>query len=108
MHNKFNYMAKQTKTWKLGEWAKGGIITVEITGKILTIINKDWDFSAGSNRGSNQSKAKELSRGTIVMENNWDNDWGWLDWRRKAYMYLTELTTSYYADKILDWVEGKK
>lgn len=37
------------------------------------------------------------------MENDWDSNW-----RFKAFMYLGELTTSYYADKILDWVENKK
>ena len=96
-------MAKRTKTFKIGEYCVGGIITVEITGKILTIINKDWDASAGYSRKSNQSKAKELSRGTIVMEDEWDNKW-----RFKAFMYLGELTTSYYADKILEWIENKK
>jgi hypothetical protein len=36
------------------------------------------------------------------------NDEGWgSSWRMKAFMYLTELTTAYYADKILDWVEKK-
>jgi hypothetical protein len=96
-------MAKRTKTFKIGEYCVGGIITVEITGKILTIINKDWDTSAGYTRRSNQSKAKELSRGSVVM-----NDEGWgSSWRMKAFMYLTELTTAYYADKILDWVEKK-
>jgi len=95
-------MAKRTKTFKIGEYCVGGIITVEITGNVLTIINKDWDTSAGYNRGSNQSKAKELSRGSVVMNEGWDNNW-----RMKAFMYLTELTTAYYADKILDWVEKK-
>jgi hypothetical protein len=92
-------MAKRTKTFKIGEYCVGGIITVEITGKILTIINKDWDTSAGYNRGSNQSRAKELSRGSVVIGDSW--------WRMQAFMYLTELTTAYYADKILDWVEKK-
>jgi hypothetical protein len=95
-------MAKRTKTWKIGEYCVGGIITVEVSGKILTIINKEWDTSAGSNRRSNQSKAKELSRGTAVMDEGWDSNW-----RMKAYDYLTELTSSYYADKILDWIEKK-
>ena len=92
-------MAKRTKTFKIGEYCVGGIITVEISGNVLTIINKDWDTSAGYNRGSNQSKAKELLRGSFVIGDSW--------WRMKAFMYLTELTTAYYADKILDWVEKK-
>ena len=34
-----------TKTWKLGEICKGGIITVETKGNIVTIIGKEWDYS---------------------------------------------------------------
>ena len=50
-------MAK--KTFKLGEVCKGGVITVEIKGQIITVIGKDWDFSQGSKKGSNQSNAKD-------------------------------------------------
>jgi hypothetical protein len=49
-------MAK--KTWKLGEVCRGGIITVETKENKVAIIGKEWDFAAGSNRGSNQSNAK--------------------------------------------------
>jgi hypothetical protein len=36
-----------TKTWKIGEYAKGGIITVEARGKKVTVIGKEWDFTTG-------------------------------------------------------------
>ena len=92
-------MAKRTKTFKIGEYCVGGIISVEITGKVLTIINKEWDTSTGYTKRSNQSNAKELSRATgMINEFNWE---------RKASDYLHELTTSYYADKIMDWIKGK-
>jgi hypothetical protein len=45
-------MAKKTKTWKIGERCKGGIITVEISGNQVDVIAKDWDTSAGWNKGS--------------------------------------------------------
>ena len=32
-------MVKKTKTWKIGEYCKGGIITVEITGKGYILEN---------------------------------------------------------------------
>lgn len=88
-----------TKTWKIGEYAKGGIITVEIRGKIISVIGKEWDMSAGCRRSSNQSGAKEFTRGTCVA-----TDWGA---RRKLEDFLNDLTSSYYAGKILEWIESK-
>lgn len=92
-------MAKSTKTWKIGEYARGGVITVEITGKIIVVIGKDWDTSKGYSKGSDQSKAKEFTRGTIeATDRNCYN---------KLFMFLTDLTTSYYADKIIEWIKSK-
>jgi hypothetical protein len=78
-------MAK--KTFKIGEYAKGGIITVEITGKIIKIKALDW-----------YSK-KEVSSGTAE-----SNDFGS---ERKIDNYLNDLTSSYYADKVLTWIKSK-
>lgn len=91
-------MAKKTKTWKIGEYAKGGVITVEIQGKIITIIGKEWDFSKGTNKGSDQSNAQEFTRGTAEATD--ENAY------RKMYEFLNDLTTSYYADQILKWIES--
>ena len=88
-----------TKTWKLGEVCQGGIITVEIKGNNVTIIGKEWDFSKGSNRGSDQSKAKEFCR----LEDNveiYDAD-------RRLVEFLQDLSTSYWADEIMKWIESK-
>jgi len=80
-------MAKATKTFKIGECCKGGIITVEITGKIIVIIGKEWGTS------------KEFTRGTIA-----SNDF---DAFRKIDNFLHDLTTSYYAGKVIEWIRTK-
>lgn len=88
-----------TKTWKLGEVAKGGVITVEITGKVIQVIGKDWDMSKGTRRSSDQSNAKEFTRGTAVATDRGAE--------RKLDDFLCDLTTSYYAGQILDWIKTK-
>lgn len=90
---------KATKTFKIGEYAKGGVITAEVNDKQITIIGKDWDMSAGTRRSSNQSNAREFQRDTFNAENS--------NVRRDLFMCLTDLTTSYYADEIIKWVETK-
>ena len=89
----------KTKTWKIGEYAKGGVITVEITGKIIQVIGKEWDFSTGSRKSSDQSKAKEFTRGT-VLANELDAEW-------KLSEFLCDLSNSYYADEIIKWIKSK-
>lgn len=88
-----------TKTWKIGEYAKGGIITVETTKTKVIVIGKEWDYSQGSNRSSNQSNAKEWIRVEIDVKSNGA--------RRKVDTFLNDLTTYYYADEILKWIETK-
>lgn len=92
-------MAKATKTWKIGEYCQGGVITVEITGKVIAIIGKDWDTSTGYRKSSNQSNAKEFTRGTVTADDS--------QAYRKMYDFLSDLTTHYYADSILKWIESK-
>ena len=89
----------KTKTWKIGEYAKGGVITVEIQGKVITVIGKDWDMSQGTRRGSNQSNAKEFTRIEVNVEQR--------DADRQLSMFLNDLTTSYYTDKLMEWIESK-
>tara|TARA_R110000772_G_scaffold6250_5_gene21945 strand:- start:3782 stop:4081 length:300 start_codon:yes stop_codon:yes gene_type:complete len=88
-----------TKTFKIGEYCKGGIITAETTATSVTIIAKDWDFSQGSNKGSNQSNAKEWDRLEVNLNDT--------DARRKVDFYLNDLTTCYYSDQVLKWVESQ-
>lgn len=88
-----------SKTWKLGEVCRGGVITVEATAKKVTIIAKEWDFSQGSNRGSNQSNAKEWNRLEVATSSS--------DAESKLDWFLFDLTTSYHAGKIMEWIKTK-
>jgi len=89
-----------TKTWKIGEYCKGGIITVETTKKKITIIGKDWDMSKGTRRGSDQSGAKEWIRKEVGITD--------VNAYRTLDDFLNDLTTSYYSDQILKWIESKE
>ena len=88
-----------THTWKLGENARGGIITVNTTKDTVTVIGKEWDFSTGSRRSSDQSNAQEFTRLTVKADD--------YKAKRNVLEYLQDLTTSYYADNILKWIESK-
>lgn len=92
-------MTKAAKTWKIGEYCKGGVITAEINGKVINIIAKDWDTSAGYNKGSNQSNAKEFDRQTVLATDQ--------NAQRKMMDFLEDLTTHYYASEVLDWIKSK-
>ena len=88
-----------SKTWKIGERCKGGIITAIATKEKITIIGKEWDFSAGSTRSSNQSNAKEFTRLEVsTNESNAD---------RKLNEFICDLSTPFHADTIMDWVYTK-
>jgi hypothetical protein len=87
----------KTKTWKIGEVCQGGIITVEVTGKVIAIIGKEWDMSKGTRRGSDQKGAKEFTRGTMDATSNGAE--------RKCDDFLCDLTTSYYAGQVMDWIK---
>jgi len=98
-----------TKTWKIGEYALGGVITVKINENTITVIGKDWDISQGTGRGSNQSKAKEFYRNEFIadsMNENWYSG-GMPGWEYQLNLALQYLTTDYYAGKIVDWVKYK-
>jgi len=88
-----------TKTFKIGEYAKGGVITAEATKGTVTIIQKEWDYSKGSSKSSDQSNAKELDRVTVSTDMN-GSEW-------KLDLFLSNITSSYYTGQILDWVKTK-
>jgi hypothetical protein len=89
-----------TKTFKIGEYCKGGVITVETKGKVVTVIGKDWDVSAGTTKSSNQSKAKEFTRLEVNLEFNTRAESSIDD-------FLHDLTTAYYANQIMEWIKTK-
>ena len=88
-----------TKTWKLGEVCKGGVITIETTKTQVKVIAKEWDYSKGSNKGSDQSNAKEWNRLEVNLSDN--------QAEKKIDWFLFDLTTSYWAGEILDWIKTK-
>lgn len=88
-----------TKTWKLGEVCRGGIITVETKGNNVAIIGKDWDYSQGTRRGSNQKNAKEWTRLEVASTDRGSY--------RESFNFLHDLTTSYHAEQILEWIKEK-
>ena len=90
-------MAK--KTFKIGEYAKGGVITVEITGKNIAVIGKDWDFSTGSRKSSSQVNAKEWTRLEVLATEH--------DSYRQLDMFIGDITTSWWTDNIIKWIESK-
>lgn len=90
---------KHTKTFKIGEYCAGGIITVEITGKVIIVIQKEWDTSAGYTKKSSQKNAKELSRATILSTDR--------NAEQKLFNYLSVMTTSYWADTVIEWIKSK-
>jgi hypothetical protein len=96
---------KKTKTWKIGEYAKGGVISVEISktfryGNVITIIGKEWDTSKGYKKTSNQSNAKEFTR--ITINSSYDSNV-----EDKMFYFLIELTTAHYTNIITDWINSK-
>ena len=90
-------MAK-TKTWKIGEYSKGGVITVTINKSNIKVDLKDWDMSKGTLRSSDQSKAKIY----CSLQVNKDET----NFLTKIYDFLWEDTTSYYSDMIVDWIKS--
>ena len=85
-----------SKTFKIGESCKGGVITANVTKTKVTIIGKEWDTSAGYSRGSSQTNAKEFTRLEVSTDDR--------DAERKLDFFLCDLTTSYYADQVMDYV----
>jgi hypothetical protein len=88
-----------SKTFKIGERARGGVITAETKGNTVTLIAKLWDTSAGYTKSSNQSNAKEMYRITVNV-NDSDAEW-------KLFNWASEESTSYWADEIIKWVKSK-
>lgn len=75
----------KTKTWKIGEECVGGIIQVKISEDktMVGIRNATW--------GKNETlgaRSYRLGRCGHEIE-----------------LYLNELTSSYYASKIMDWIK---
>ena len=73
------------KQFKIGEYAIGGIIDITINKNELTIKALDWD-------------TKESISGRIFDANGVDSYHIVLEW-------LNELTSHYYADKCMEYIQ---
>lgn len=74
------------KSWKLGEYAIGGIIEARVMYGGDAVVIRNTDQQTG-----------EMIDQKIF---RWPLD------KFRAEQYLNELTTSYYASKIIDWIVG--
>ena len=76
-----------TKTFKIGEYAMGGIIQVQITGKIIQVFVKEWDTKEVLRTGTTSTQDEGVER--------------------KLSDFLNDVTTSYYAEKVMKWIKEK-
>lgn len=74
----------KTKSFKIGEYAIGGIIKVNLTGKLIQVYAMDWNTREIVSKGT-----------TSTYDPRWMN---LLD------SYLNRLTSSYYAEKVFNWI----
>ncbi len=76
-------MAKITKTFNLGERCKtrDGKLTIEVAGKIIFV------------------KTNGLGDGSVEIDDK--------NAYRKLDQFISEITTSYLTEKVLDWVISK-
>jgi len=86
-----------TKTFNIGERCKGGVITVEIHGKDIAVIAKDWDFSAGTLKSSNQKNAKEFDRVEVKADD--------YTAYRQMDEFLNDLTDSFHGEQVLNYIK---
>jgi len=80
-------MANATKTFKIGEYAMGGIIQVKVTGKVIQVFVKEWDTNETLRTGTTSTEDEGVER--------------------KLSDFLNDVTTSYYADKVMKWIKEK-
>jgi len=84
-----------TKTFKIGEYAVGGIIQVRTTSDSINIDALDWN-----------SKQKIMGREFQVRAmGSCLSVTPYVKLTNEIDTYLNELTSSYYADKVLDYIK---
>jgi hypothetical protein len=88
-----------TKTWNIGERCMGGVITVNVYGKIIHVVNRQWDFTKGTKHSSDQRKSPILQTGTTESTDP--------DAHRKLYNYISYLANDYWAEQIITWINKK-
>jgi len=76
-----------TKTFKIGEWCIGGVLTVQLGLEHATVINKKW----GSLSEIDRIQVVKGDSGAIAQLDD----------------YLNDKTSSYYADKVIKYITSK-
>ena len=89
-----------TKTFKIGESCEGGIITVQTGVNKVTVIQKQWDYSQGTRKSSNQKNAEEIDRIEVSTTEGAEG-------LRRIERSLQEITTDYYTYKVLGYIQAK-
>ena len=77
-------MTKRTKTWKIGEYCAGGVIRAKSCGKLVKLEVRDY-FTDELLNSSAFGRIHE----------------------RQVVEFLENFTTSYYADKVRQWIKEK-
>jgi hypothetical protein len=77
-------MTKRTKTWRIGECCAGGVIRAKSCGEIVKLEIRDDYNDAILNNGA---------FGRIH--------------ERYIFEYLTEFTSPYHAEKVIQWIKQK-
>lgn len=76
-----------TKSFKIGEHAIGGIIKVDVTGKVIQVKNLDWN-----------TKEEVQSGSCMTYDPNA---------KAKLMDYLEDVTSYYHAEQVVKWIETK-
>lgn len=79
---------RTTKEFKIGEYAIGGIIWVDITGQSIKVSARDWS--------SKEVVDEQCFPLALTRQLTCDLD-----------EYLNELTSHYYAEQVLEWIKSK-
>lgn len=85
-------MKKSTKLFKIGEYAQYGMWRLSITGAILTCQGIDY--------------SEKAMHGIEQVEETEKFDLGLFGARNEVYRYLADVSTDYWAEEMLDWVES--
>ena len=86
-------MSSKVKRFKIGEYAIGGIIEARVT-------NEEPD------RELVEVKALEWSNPTRVVMADW-TETDAPHWQYKINNTLNEMTSSYHADKVMEWIAAE-
>lgn len=86
------------KLFKIGESCQGGVLEAQINGNRITVIAREWQYGKYKRGQVTANNSPEFDRITVYA--NQPNS------RQRLFMWLTEKTTSFYADQVLDFLSA--